>query len=65
MVLAFLVSFLWFKIGRAPTFPLGFVGSVVIIYWSSDIDKALGKKSIALTSVAMAFIGMLLGFLIR
>jgi hypothetical protein len=68
MVLAFLVSFLWFKIGNQPRFPLGFVGSLVIIYWSTNIDKALGKKSIGLTSVTMAFIGMLgmlLGYLIR
>jgi hypothetical protein len=62
--MSFLVSFLWFKINNVPIFPLGFVGGLIIAFWSSDIDKTLGKKPLTSLSVAMSVSGMLLGFLI-
>jgi cellobiose-specific phosphotransferase system component IIC len=63
-LMSFLVSLLWFKISNVPIFPLGFVGGLIITFWSSDIDKALGKKPLAWLSVAMSVFGMFLGFLI-
>jgi hypothetical protein len=62
--MSFLVSFLWFKVGSIPIFPLGFVGGLIITFWSSDIDKALGKEPLAWLSVVMSVFGMFLGFLI-
>jgi hypothetical protein len=61
--MSFLVSFLWFKISNVPIFPLGFVGGLIITFWSSDIDRTLGKKPLAWLSVAMSVFGMFLGFL--
>jgi hypothetical protein len=63
-LLAFLVSFLWFKINNVPIFPLGFVGGLIITFWSSDIDQTLGKKPLTWLSVALAILGMSLGFLV-
>jgi hypothetical protein len=63
--MSFLVSFLWFKINNSPVFPLGFVGGLVITFWSSDLDKALGKEPLTWLSVVMSVFGTFLGFLIR
>jgi hypothetical protein len=65
VIMSFLVSFLWFRIGNAPLFPLGFVGGLVIAFWSSDIDKSLGKQPLTWLAVVLSVIGMFLGFLIR
>jgi cellobiose-specific phosphotransferase system component IIC len=65
VLMSFLVSFLWFKINNTPTFPIGFVGGLVITFWSSDIDKALGKEPLTWLSVVISLFGMFLGFLIR
>jgi len=64
-ILSFLISFLWFKINNVPVFPLGFVGGLVVAYWSSDIDRALGKQSLMGTSVMLSILGMFIGFIIR
>lgn len=64
-LMSFLVSFLWFNVGNMPIFPIGFVGGLVITFWSSDTDKALGKKPLNWLSVALSIFGMFLGFLIR
>jgi hypothetical protein len=64
MVLSFLVSFLWFKINSNPVFPLGFMGGLVITFWSSDIDKALGKETYTWPSVALSVLSMLIGLFI-
>jgi hypothetical protein len=61
--MSFLVSFLWFKISNVPIFPLGFMGGLIITFWSSDIDRTLGKKPLTWLSVAMSVFGMFLGFL--
>jgi hypothetical protein len=63
--MAFLVSFLWFKIGNTPLFPLGFIGSLVITAFSWHIDKQVGKQSIAPIGLAFSFIGMIIGAIIR
>lgn len=63
--MAFLLSFLWFKINNAPLFPLGFIGGLVITVFSWHIDKQVGKQSIALIGVALSFVGMILGAIIR
>jgi len=65
VVMSFLVSFLWFKINVSPIFPLGFFGSLIIAFWSSDIDKALGKEPLTWLSVVLSVFGMFLGFLIN
>jgi hypothetical protein len=64
VLMSFLVSFLWFNINNHPIFPLGFIGGLVITFWSSDIDKALGKEPLTWLSVAISIIGMFLGFLV-
>jgi hypothetical protein len=65
VLMSFLVSFLWFKMSDTPVFPVGFVGGLVITFWSSDIDKAVGKEPLTWLSVAISMFGMILGFLIR
>ena len=65
IIMAFLVSFLWFKINGAPIFPLGFIGGLVISYWSMDIDRAVGKPSYMAASVVFSFVGMFLGLIIH
>ena len=62
---SFLVSFLWFTVDSMPIYPIGFVGALVITWWSSDTAKALGKKPLTWLSVAISILGMFLGFLIR
>jgi hypothetical protein len=64
-LMAFLVSLLWFKINNAPVFPLGFIGGLVIILFSSHIDKQVGKQSLAPVGFALSFVGMILGAIIR
>jgi uncharacterized membrane protein len=64
-ILSFLLSFLWFKINNNPLFPLGFIGALVITYWSYDIDKSLGKQTVAIVAFALSVIGMILGLTIR
>jgi hypothetical protein len=65
VIMSFLVSFLWFRIDSMPIFPLGFVGGLVITFFSSDTDRALGKKPLTWLSVVISIFGMFLGFLIR
>lgn len=64
-ILSFLISFLWFKVNNVPVFPLGFIGGLVVAYWSSDIDRALGKESLMSISVILSVLGMFMGFVIR
>lgn len=65
LVMSFLISFLWFKIGNNPVFPLGFIGALIIALWSADIDKALGKEPLFNYSLILSSIGMLIGFIVR
>jgi hypothetical protein len=65
MMLSFLVSFLWFRVNGAPVFPLGFLGGLIIAFWSSDIDRALGKKPLLNLSVVLSFVGMIVGLIVR
>jgi predicted nucleic acid-binding Zn ribbon protein len=65
MIMAFLVSFLWFKINNNPIFPLGLIGALIIAFWSADIDKALGKEPLINYSIILAIIGMIIGFIVR
>jgi predicted nucleic acid-binding Zn ribbon protein len=64
VLMSFLVSFLWFKINNSAIFPLGFVGGLIITFWASDIDKALGKEPFTWLSVALCVLGMILGLFI-
>jgi hypothetical protein len=64
-ILAFLVSFLWFKVDNAPVFPLGFIGGLIISRWSWDIDHAAGKQSIIRSAIALSVLGMILGLIIN
>ena len=65
LTLSFLVSFLWFKIGNHPVFPLGFVGGLAIGFWSSEIDRALAKPSFLGHSITLSIVGMVLGLFIN
>jgi hypothetical protein len=65
MIMSFLVSFLWFKIDNNPIFPLGFIGALIIAFWSADIDKALRKEPLLNYSIILAIIGMIIGFIVR
>ena len=59
--MSFLISFLWFKINNRLVFPLGFIGALFITAWSWDIDRSVGKQSIAPVGIALSFVGMILG----
>jgi len=59
--MAFLVSFLWFKVNGRLVFPLGFVGGLVITGLSWHIDKQIGKQSSAYLGIITSFIGMIIG----
>ncbi len=61
IILALLVSLLWFKLDGRLMFPLGFVGGLVITYFSWHIDKQVGKQALAYTGFIFSFIGMILG----
>jgi len=52
--MSFLISFLWFKINNVPIFPLGFIGALIIAYWSADIDKTLGKETLLKHSIILS-----------
>jgi hypothetical protein len=65
IIMAFLVSFLWFKINNMPLFPLGFVGGLIITGFSWHIDKQVGKQSMAPLGLVLSFLGMIIGVLIR
>jgi hypothetical protein len=65
IIMAFLVSFLWFKINNMPLFPLGFVGGLVITGFSWHIDKQVGKQSMAPVGLVLSFVGMIIGALVR
>jgi len=65
LMMSFLVSFLWFRINNVPVFPLGFAAALAITFWSSDIDKSLGKKPLTWLAILLSLISMVLGFLIR
>ena len=61
IILALLVSLLWFKFNGRLVFPLGFVGGLVITGFSWHIDKQVGKQSLAYMGFIFSFIGMILG----
>ncbi len=63
--MAFLVSFLWFKINNVLLFPLGFIGGLIIMGFSGHIDKQVGKPSMVILGVALSFVGMIIGAIIR
>lgn len=65
VIMAFLISFLWFRINNVPVFPLGFIGALIIAFWSADIDKALGKEPLMPYAVILSVIGMIIGFIVR
>jgi hypothetical protein len=65
IIMAFLVSLLWFKVNGSFVFPIGFVGGLVIAGSSWDIDKQVGKQSLAYMGFIFSFIGMILGAAIQ
>jgi hypothetical protein len=65
IIIAFLLSLLWFKINNMPVFPLGFVGGLVITGFSWHIDKQVGNQSLAPIGLVLSFVGMIIGALIR
>ncbi len=65
LALTFLISLLWFKLNGNPIFPLGFVGGLIVAYWANDINRAVGKSSIAEPAIALALVGMVIGLIIH
>jgi hypothetical protein len=61
IIIALLISLLWFKVNGRLVFPLGFVGGLVIAGFSWHIDKQVGKQSLAYMGFVFSFIGMILG----
>jgi hypothetical protein len=61
IIMALLVSLLWFKFNGRLVFPIGLVGGLAITGFSWHIDKQVGKQSIAWIGVLFSFIGMILG----
>ncbi len=64
MIIAFLISFLWFRINGLPLFPVGFLAGLVIAYWSHDINRGLGRDSLITPTVIIAVVGMIIGLII-
>jgi hypothetical protein len=65
IIMAFLVSFLWFKINSMPLFPLGFIGGLAITGFSWHIDRQVGKQSLAPIGIFLSFVGMVIGAITR
>ena len=63
--IAFLLSFLWFRVNLTPILPLGLIGGVLIIVWISDIDLALGKHTDNRGFFVLCIIATILGFFIN
>jgi hypothetical protein len=61
IIIALLISLVWFKVNGKFVFPLGFVGGLVIIGFSWHIDKQIGKQSLAYIGFIFSFVGMILG----
>ncbi len=62
LVLAVLLSFLWFRINGVGVFPLGFVGALLVAWWSQDIDRHFGKPSQFVLTLLLSLVGMFVGF---
>ena len=65
MALSFVFSLLWFKVNNVHVFPLGFIGGLIVAYWSYDIDKSLGKKTHMGYSIIVSIVGMIIGAITR
>ena len=65
MVLSFVLSLLWLKINNVHVFPLGFVGGLIVAFWSFDIDRSLGKKTHMGYSIVVSIVGMIIGAITR
>ena len=67
IILAFLVSFSWFKIGITPIFPLGFfvwrLGYNCFLH--GILTSRFGEWSMAPVGLALSFVGMVIGAIIR
>ncbi len=63
-VIAFLISFLWFRINGVPLLPVGLLGGLVVAWWSQDIDRQFGKPSQFALAVALSVVGAFIGFLL-
>ena len=62
IVLAFLLSFLWFRINGVAVVPLGLLGGLVVAWWSQDIDRSVGKPSQFALAAVLGVVGALIGF---
>lgn len=62
LVLSFLLSFLWFRVNGVGVFPLGFVGALLVAWWSQDIDRHFGKPSQFAVALILGLLGMFIGF---
>ncbi len=62
LVVAVLLSFLWFRINGVGVFPLGFVGTLLIAWWSQDIDRHFGRPSQFVVTVLLGLVGVFVGF---
>ena len=64
-VVAVLISLLWFRINGVPIFPLGFVGGLVLAYWSHDINTKVGRESLFVVTAILCVLATIVGPLLR
>jgi prepilin signal peptidase PulO-like enzyme (type II secretory pathway) len=65
VVIAVLLSLLWFKVNNVPVFPLGLVGGILLAYWSHDVDTRLGKQSLLAPAVVLCLVATVIGLFLR
>ncbi|MDG6905148.1 MAG: hypothetical protein JRN20_05105 [Nitrososphaerota archaeon] len=61
IILALLISLLWFRINSTPVFPPGLVGGLAISYMVPNIDVSLGKQFYLKLSIVLCVIACIIG----
>jgi hypothetical protein len=64
IIVAFLISLLWFRLNGMPLFPVGLAGSLAVAWWSQDIDRHFGKPSQLPVAVILSLLGAAIGFFV-
>src|SRR5207245_6605713 len=64
-VVAVLISLLWFRINGVSIFPLGFVGGLVLAYWSHDINTKFWREALFRVRAILCVLAPRGGILLR
>lgn len=64
LILALLISLLWFRVNGVALLPVGLVGGLIVAWWSSDIDRQSGKPSQFSLGAILAVVGAFVGFIV-